>query len=954
MLLRFDGVKFTEIRLTSSKTNVPVRITALCEDSGGVLWIGTQQNGLFRLDDNGRACERKGRELLDDNITSLAADTEGRVWIGTRSGLNRWDGRSFAAFKSKEGLADEYVTGLHVARSGAVWITTRSGMYQYKEGGILPYEFQTESQGRRPEFIGAYEDRRGNLWAFGDTYLINLAEGKRFNYFRGADAASVRIWSLCEGRDGRLWIGTSGRGLFCFGENRFQPVILSELHWPNDVRAICEDREENLWLGTSAGTLVQLKPRSVEVLKADQGLPAGAATSLALDANGRVYVALEAGGLFIGEEGRFERFGGSKGLDAQNLITSLGGAADETLWVATLGNGVHGLRQGRGVQLSTLNGLSDDFTLSVCTTPDGAVWMGTRSGTLHRWAQGSMTSFGSAQGLPGSGITVVVPARAGGLWLGTEDGEIVRQQDGKFTVMHEFTPFSGRSILTLHEDTRGRLWMGMSGAGLACQKGQRIVVWTMQEGLPDNVVYGVLEDFEGDVWLATASGISRLGRESIQAVPANSTALRCETMFESRRPFESVGNFGGPRALRSSVGQLWFATPEGLLTVYKTGGGKVKAASLPVHIDEIRVNGKELPWGSARLPAVTKAAARLQLADLHSLEFQFTALSFIAPEKLIFRHKLDGFDQDWVTDGTERRVRYGRLPDGAYQFRVAASQPGEAWHEASAPFAFSVPTLFWHTPAAIGLYILAAVGGVAGTVRLVSHRRLRRRLARLEQQQALERERMRIAQDMHDDIGSKLTKLSFLSELVKVESEKGRPVGEQIESIANTSRDLLQTLDEIVWAVNPRNDSLEHLAAYLSHYAVEYFQNTSVQCEMRLPRDIPHHPLSAEARHNLFLSFEEALNNVLKHSRASRVGVDMTIGPKAFEIAITDNGCGYETSTMAAELRALVGGRGGNGLVNMRQRLAVVGGQCLCQSERGGGATVRLRIPINGEPGQKL
>src|SRR6185295_13309058 len=143
---------------------------------------------------------------------------------------------------------------------------------------------------------------------------------KRFNYFRGNEATSVRIWSLCEGNDGRLWIGTSGRGLFCFDDNRFQPVILGDLRWPYDVRAICEDREGNLWLGTSGGGLVQLQPRPVRVLKTANGLPSGVPTALALDSAGRVYVGLMRGGLFVGDGDRFERMAG--GPYAQNFVSS--------------------------------------------------------------------------------------------------------------------------------------------------------------------------------------------------------------------------------------------------------------------------------------------------------------------------------------------------------------------------------------------------------------------------------------------------------------------------------------------------------------------------------------------------------------------------------------------------------------------------------------------------------
>jgi signal transduction histidine kinase len=225
---------------------------------------------------------------------------------------------------------------------------------------------------------------------------------------------------------------------------------------------------------------------------------------------------------------------------------------------------------------------------------------------------------------------------------------------------------------------------------------------------------------------------------------------------------------------------------------------------------------------------------------------------------------------------------------------------------------------------------------------------LRHKLARLEQQQAMERERMRIAQDMHDEIGSKLTKISFLSEGAKAELRPSEPVAGKIGAIANTSRELLQTLDEIVWAVNPHNDTLEHLANYLGQYATDYLQNTAIELEMNLPRTLPYHPLSAEARHNLFLAFEEALNNVLKHSGATRVKLEMKSAPDTFAIQLADDGCGFEPDR-ATTTAGPASKRGGNGLINIRERLNSVGGRCELRSRPGQGTTVLFAIPLNGK-----
>ncbi len=171
----------------------------------------------------------------------------------------------------------------------------------------------------------------------------------------------------------------------------------------------------------------------------------------------------------------------------------------------------------------------------------------------------------------------------------------------------------------------------------------------------------------------------------------------------------------------------------------------------------------------------------------------------------------------------------------------------------------------------------------------------------------------------------------------------------KLNSIANTSRDLLQSLDEIVWAVNPHNDTLEHLAAYLGHYATEYLQNTAVECELHIPQGLPHHPLSAETRHNLFLAFEEALNNALKHGRATRVRVDMQAGPAQFEIRVEDNGCGFDPDAIASANNNAIptsGRRIGNGLRNLQQRLVDTGGQCRVESRPGHGTSVILTVPL--------
>jgi ligand-binding sensor domain-containing protein/signal transduction histidine kinase len=947
-LARFDGANFTDIKEVRPPTGMSTYVTALCEDNAGYLWVGTEKDGLFELAGGRVFTFTKAQGLLDDGITSLTADNRGVVWIGTRSGVNIWKGKEFESLTVRDGLPDELVSGIHVARSGTVWITTRSGVCQFTNGRLVPYPLRAESQGRIPENIGAYEDRRGNVWAFGDTYLLNLAENKRFNYFHGNDVTPVR--SLCEARDGRLWIGTSGRGLIWFDGNQFQSVPLADFRWQYDVRAICEDKEGNLWVGTAGSGLVQMRPQAGHTIGAEAGLPAAMPTALALDRSGRVLVGLERGGVYAQEADRFERLGSSSRVE--DFVSAICAPRDGSVWIGTPDGGLDGLKGGRVAQLTTADGLADNRVTALCSDLAGNVWAGTSAGTLHRISSTNMSGYDLADR---SHATVVIPASAGGIWLGTKSGAVIRGEAGTFTTVLSGTALGSRPVLALYEGELGRLWVGTAGGGLAClASGRSARVWNTASGLPSDVVAGIVEDAAKNLWLVTGAGIYRVSRETVQRAAGRlDAALSCKLISEAKAAAEPPGAFGGVRALVSPDDRLWFATSEGLVNV----GSKrpeFDSDALPVYIERASLNGRPalslLRAGGWSEPG-SNSAPLVVHGNLASLDVWFTAPRFFASGRVRFRHKLENSDADWVDDGTTRFAHYGRLPYGQYRLRVAVRQPDGAWQEAASAFTFQFPTPLYLRSWAIGSYGVAAVMAIAGVVRVVSHRRLRLALARMEQQRSVERERMRIARDMHDEMGSKLTKISFLSEHAKVVAGADGALAGKIGSIAETSRELLQTMDEIVWVVNPQNDTLEQLTSYLGHYAVEYFQGTSIECDLTLPHALPHHGVSSEARHNLFLAFEEALNNVLKHSGASKVTIELGYDAPDFVIKIADNGRGFAVPPPSAlDAPPLEKGRArpGNGLKNMRQRLSDVGGECLITSPAtpAGGTSVSMRARL--------
>jgi signal transduction histidine kinase len=403
-----------------------------------------------------------------------------------------------------------------------------------------------------------------------------------------------------------------------------------------------------------------------------------------------------------------------------------------------------------------------------------------------------------------------------------------------------------------------------------------------------------------------------------------------------------------PAGLRSKGGLLWFPTLKGIVVI-----DPHHAVSSPVPavvLEHTLVDGlTELPVLGRNNDSANKGQGieespieSLSLAPgKHVLEFRYTGLSFETPDRVRFRYRLEGLDQDWVEAGTRRVAFYSFVPPGTYHFRVIACNGDGIWNENGASLALTVRRHYWQSWWFIGLLSLGTVTMVAGSVRVVEKRRLQQHLKRLEQERVLERERTRIAQDLHDIMGAKLCRISFLSEharrceVVTVEHQ------EEMRSISDDSREVLQSLDEMVWAVNPQNDTLDHLVSYIGQYAQEYFRKTGIEFDLKLPERVPIQTISSQSRHHLFLAVHEALANILKHSGATRASVVMACRPAEFEINITDNGIGFDPVSSEPNSSSSAAGFC-NGLGNMRRRLGELGGRCVIESRIGHGTTIQL------------
>jgi signal transduction histidine kinase len=319
-------------------------------------------------------------------------------------------------------------------------------------------------------------------------------------------------------------------------------------------------------------------------------------------------------------------------------------------------------------------------------------------------------------------------------------------------------------------------------------------------------------------------------------------------------------------------------------------------------------------------------------------------LSFVAPNKVLFKYRLEGIDEGWVDAAAKRTAFYSRLPAGDYRFHVIACNNDGVWNSAGAALAFTVAPFFWETWWFVGSCILFAVVGVAMLVRTITRRRMQKRLQQLERQHALERERARIAQDIHDDVGTSLIRIAMFSQPEHNELDHPQQTAVVLSRIYSTAREMTRALDEIVWAIDPRHDTLDSLIGYMGRFAQELLGAANIRCRLDVPVEVPSWPLTAEIRHNLFLAFKEALSNVVKHAGATEVRISLEVRERDFVFALRDNGRGFDRNQPPSSADGRIAS--GNGLRNIERRVVQIGGRCEISSEFGKGTGLSFIIPI--------
>jgi signal transduction histidine kinase/ligand-binding sensor domain-containing protein len=699
-LVRFDGVRFTlfDKQTAGFKNNL---ILALLVDHQGDLWLGTYGGGVARLHKGHFSWFTTKQGLPSNQIRSLYEDQRGAIWIGTDgAGLVCLENNAVQIFTTADGLAANSIFSVAGDRTGNLWIGTASGL-SILEGGAS--HRKTSSFTRRDEFGSEfvhtlYLDADGTMWVGTCKGLahISVAGTQRFRMQDGL--LNDNVFAIRRDNAGSLWIG-SASGLNRWAVGRMSSFTAKDGLSGTEVESIFEDREGSLWVGTGDGGLNSLKSGIFSTMDQQSGLASDLILPMFQDSSGGLWIGSNQG-LMNYRAGRIRTYTTKEGLP-NNLVFSVTQDLKGTIWIGTR-RGLATLKDGK---ISLVEAMPPGSVLCVLADKEGGVWAGTSDGLTHLSGTSAKT-YTTRDGLSNDRVMALFEDAQGGIWIGTGQG-VDHLVKGRFTAYTTQNGLSSDVVWSIYGEQDGTLWLGTSGGGLIRLRNGQVTNYGVSAGLHDDTVLGILDDRQGNLWLSSNKGIFRVSKEQLNEFADGRRKRIRSTAYGRTDGINSSECNGGfqPSALRSLDGKLWFPTVKGVVSVDPRAVAKVAAPR--AILERAVADGNELsPNEAAR---VGPGRGRL--------EFQFTAPTSVAPEKLEFRYMLEGFDKDWTEAGGRRVAYYTNIPHGEYVFRVQAGRDG-IWRDAAVDFPITLQPHFYQTRIFSIFALLVIVSGGMGIYRI--------------------------------------------------------------------------------------------------------------------------------------------------------------------------------------------------------------------------------------------
>lgn len=955
-------------------------VSSIAQTPDGFLWLGTEF-GLMRFDGVRPVAWQPpaGQHLPSTSIFSLLAARDGTLWIGTSKGLASWKNGKLTAYPAfagqsiraaiiedhdgtiwagglapappgrlcalragaiqcygDDGALGNGVSGLSEDRAHNLWVGVRNGLWQWTPGP--PKFYDAPGPAANGGGVQGLAEGDGGALLFGTMSGIKrLAAGSMEAYPPTAKMRPFSTTRLLRDPEGNLWIGTSDAGLVHVHQGKTDVFAQADGLSGDFIEALFIDQEGTVWVGTDGG-LDRFREAVAATLSLHQGLSNASVLSVLADRDGSVWLSTRRG-LNRWNNGQISIFGPGDGTIGGTYAGSMFQDRRGRVWASTVHEFGY-LENGRFIPVKAVPG---GVVYSIAEDAAGNLWIANKVLGLVQ-----LRPDGKVRQLPWEGLghkdyamTLAPDPSRRGLWAGFYQGGIAYFEDVQVRTSYAATDGLGEGrVNNLRFDPDGTLWAATEG-GLSRVKNGRVATLNGRNGLPCDSVHWMLQDDDRASWLYTTCGMLRIARSEMDAwaaaVDKNKDAKPAvhATVFDTSDGVRSLEDNGGytPHAAKSADGRLWFLPSDGA-SVIDPRHIPYNRLPPPVQIEQIIADRKTYDilsdeQRSMRLPA-----------NVRDLEIDYTALSLVAPEKMQFRYKLDGWDQDWQDVGNRRQAFYSHLPPRNYRFRLAASNNSGVWNEAGASFGFSIAPAYYQTI----WFQLGCIAALLGTLWGLYRLRLRQ-LAWQFHMRLEERvdERTRIAREFHDTLlqsfQSVLMKLSALSHRLADRPEIHREmeaIVERARLAVTEGRDAVQGLRS---STTITNELAQAIRSFGEQLAAEI--PAGLNCpEVLVQVEGESRELVPIVRDEVYRIACEALRNAHCHAQAGRIDVWMRYREQHFELRVRDDGKGIDSKILKD------GGRAGHhGLPGMQERAKSVGGKLTLRSGPDSGTEAGISIP---------